>query len=136
MSASLTFLKDFTVASASSASAALVSTSRSSFTLSGFCAENSSDSRMNFNSMLCRLLIFDGRRCGGFGRSRFGRDGRDRLRCLADLDLGKRFRLRADELLEPDQFQQCQEGANDFRPAGGVGEQFGEPHTLPAGDDI
>ena len=33
-------------------SAAAANTSRSSFTLSGFCAENRSDSKINFNSML------------------------------------------------------------------------------------
>ena len=52
----LDFLNGLTVSSASSAWRRWQH-SRSSFTLIGFCAENSSDSRINFSSMLKFDLI-------------------------------------------------------------------------------
>jgi hypothetical protein len=59
-SVSLVLASDLAVASAPSCSVAAASTSRSSFTLSGFCAENSSDSRMNLSSILnFRFTIYD-----------------------------------------------------------------------------
>ena len=48
----------------------------------------------------------------------------------------KRFGLGADELLEPDQFQQREKGADDFGPARGALKQFGEPHAAALGDDF
>ena len=51
---------------------------------------------------------------------------------------GFRFRrtasgLRADELLEADQFEQRQKGADDFGAAGDAFKQFGEPHAAALG---
>ena len=46
------------------------------------------------------------------------------------------FGLDADELLEPDQFQQREKSADDFGPVRGALKQFGEAHAAALGDDF
>ena len=135
-----------------SATAVAASRSRSSFVLIGFCDENRTASKINFNSMsgkinhrgteaqrkkksnfpLCTSVPLWLKkslvqlRVGSF-RFRFGfrRWSDNRLRHgFGDFDFAKMFRLDADELFQADQFQQSQKSADHFRTAGGGGKKL------------
>ncbi len=51
-----------------------------------------------------------------------------------DFDFRKRFRLDADQLFEPDQFQQREKRADNFGTVRGAFKQFGEAHAAAFGD--
>src|SRR5271170_7213859 len=99
MSLSLVFLNGL---ASSPCSTAAPSKSRSSLGLSGFWAENKIASNMNFSSM-----SVSGR--GGLaGRGGLGRRAHD-------VNISKILRLRANQLLKPDQLEQRQKCANNLR---------------------